>query len=185
MNEKRKPGGRNGECRRKGSRENHVPRAGRRQNRPGPGVWLLDGFGENGRPKSDDNLYSPPGFTIRVSSPGSLHCTPLPVEGARAAAPGGVPVTLTRCSIRRGPFAPAERAPDGLSNMPAGHYGTYTASFTLNGTKHETAARQPGLEDVIRPAASVTGAPSGGSITAGGSREPSTDRQAGQNIQFI
>lgn len=84
------------------------------------GVWLLDGFGENGRPKSDDNLYSPPGFTIRVSSPGSLHCTPLPVEGACAAAPGGVPVTLTRCSIRRGPFAPAERAPDGLSNMPAG-----------------------------------------------------------------
>ena len=140
------------------------------QDQGGRGFWA--DFGEDGSPKSDDDLYIPTGFTVRVSKLDILHCALLPVERARTTDFGGVPVTLTHCSMKHGPFDPSKKAPDGLSNMPAGYYDIYTASFTLNGTKYEVTAQRLELEEVIRIVASVIGASSSESITVGGSQEP-------------
>lgn len=140
------------------------------QDQGGRGFWT--DFWEDGSPKSDDDLYIPTGFTVQVSKLDILHCALLPVEEERTTDFGGVPVTLTHCSMKHGPFDPTKKAPDGLSNMPAGYYEIYTASFTLNETKYEVTAQRLELEEVIRIVASIIGDQSGKSITVGGSQEP-------------
>ena len=138
------------------------------QDQGGRGFWT--DFWEDGSPKSDDDLYIPTGFTVQASKLGILHCALLPVDEERTTDFGGVPVTLTHCSMKHGPFDPTQKAPDGLSNMPAGYYDIYTASFTLNGTKYEVTAQRLELEEVIQIVASVISGQTGESITVGGSQ---------------
>ena len=61
--------------------------------------------------------------------------------------------------MMHGPFDPAQKAPDGLSNMPAGYYDLYTASFTLDGVEYEIMAQRLELEEVIQITASVINRP--------------------------
>ena len=46
--------------------------------------------------------------------------------------------------MKHGPFDPTKKAADGLSNMPAGYYDIYTASFTLDGVEYEVLAQLAG-----------------------------------------
>lgn len=126
-------------------------------------------FWEDGSPKSDDDLYIPTGFTIRASKLGILHCALLPVDESRTTDFGGTPVTLSHCSRKHGPFDPARKAPDGLSNMPAGYYDTYVAEFTLNGVEYEIEAQRLELEEVIKIVASVVNMPRSENFTVGSS----------------
>lgn len=112
-------------------------------------------FGEDGSPKSNDDIEIPKGFTIRASRLRILHCGLLPVDEERTTDFGGVPVTLSHCSMKYGPFDPTKKAPDGLSNMPAGYYDIYTASFTLDGVEYEISAQRLELEEVIKIVASI------------------------------
>lgn len=112
-------------------------------------------FHEDGSPKSDDDLYIPAGFRIQASRLGILHCALLLADETRTNDFGGVSVTLTHCSMKHGPFDPTQKAPDGLSNMPAGYYDLYAASFTLDGVEYEIVAQRLELEEVVRIAVSV------------------------------
>ena len=123
----------------------------------GRGFWV--DFWEDGSPKSDDNIEIPKGFTITVSKLGIFHCCLLPVDEERTTDFGGVPVTLSHCSMKHGPFDPTQKAPDGLSNMPAGYYDIYTASFTLDGVEYEVSAQRLELEEVIKITASIINMP--------------------------
>ena len=97
----------------------------------------------------------PRGFTITVSKLGIIHCGLLPVDEDRTTDFGGVPVTLSHCSMKHGPFDPTKKAPDGLSYMPAGYYDIYTATFTLDGVEYEVSAQRLELEEVIKIVASI------------------------------
>ncbi len=121
------------------------------------GFWV--DFWEDGSPKSDDDIVIPKGFTITVSKLGILHCGLLPVDEECVTDFGGVPVTLRHCSMKHGPFDPTKKAPDGLSNMPAGYYDVYTASFTLDGVEYEIEAQRLELEEVIKIVASIINMP--------------------------
>ena len=61
--------------------------------------------------------------------------------------------------MKHGPFDPTQKAPDGLSNMPAGYYDIYTASFTLDGVEYEVSAQRLELEEVIKITASIINMP--------------------------
>ena len=123
------------------------------EDQAGRSFWV--DFGEDGRPKSNDDIEIPKGFTIRASRLRILHCCLLPVDGERTTDFGGVPVTLSHCSMKHGPFDPTKKAPDGLSNMPAGYYDIYTATFTLDGVEYEVSAQRLELEEVIKIVASI------------------------------
>lgn len=116
-------------------------------------------FWEDGSPKSDDDIVIPKGFTITVSKLGILHCGLLPVDEERTTDFGGVNVIITHCSMKHGPFDPTQKAPDGLSNMPAGYYDIYVASFTLDGAAYEIETQRLELEEVIKIVASVINVP--------------------------
>lgn len=124
----------------------------------GRGFWV--DFWEDGSPKSNDDLYIPTGFTIRASRLGILRCALLPVDESKTTDFGGVPVTLSHCSMPHGPFDPTQKAPNGLHNMPAGYYDIYVASFTLDGVEYEIEAQRLELEELIKIAASVINVPS-------------------------
>ena len=68
------------------------------------------------------------GFTIRASRLRILHCCLLPVDEERTTDFGGVPVTLSHAALTYG---------DGISNVPAGYYDVYVASFTLDGVEYD------------------------------------------------
>lgn len=123
------------------------------EDQAGRSFWV--DFGEDGSPKSNDDVEIPKGFTIRASRLRILHCCLLPVDGERTTDFGGVPVTLSHCSMKHGPFDPTKKAPDGLSNMPAGYYDIYTATFTLDGVEYEVSAQRLELEEVIKIVASI------------------------------
>lgn len=131
----------------------------------GRGFWT--DFWEDGGPKSSDDLYIPTGFSIRASRSGILHCCLLPVDDARTTDFGGVPVTLSHCSMSHGPYDPTRKAPDGLSNMPAGYYDIYVASFTLNGVEYEIEAQRLELEELVKITASVINFPYSEDFTVG------------------
>lgn len=131
----------------------------------GRGFWT--NFWEDGSPKSDDDLYIPTGFTIRVSRLHILHCALLPVDQSETTDFGGVPVTLSHCSMPHGPFDPTQKDPSGLHNMPAGYYDIYVASFALNGVEYEIQAQRLELEEVIKIAASVINMPYSENFTVG------------------
>lgn len=124
----------------------------------GRGFWA--DFWEDGSPRSDDDIVIPTGFIVRASKVGILHCALLPVEESRTTDFGGVPVTLSHCSMPHGPYDPDQKAPDGLHNMPAGYYDIYAASFILNGVEYEIEAQRLELEEVIKIVASVISVPS-------------------------
>ena len=123
------------------------------EDQAGRSFWV--DFGEDGSPRSNDDIVIPKGFTITVSKLGIIHCGLLPVDEERTTDFGGVPVTLSHCSMKHGPFDPTKKAPDGLSNMPAGYYDIYTASFTLDGVEYEISAQRLELEEVIKIVASI------------------------------
>lgn len=135
------------------------------QEQAGRGFW--PDFWEDGSPKSDDDIVIPTGFTVIASKLGILHCALLPVDESKATNFGGVPVTLSHCSLPYGPFDPTQKAPNGLYNMPAGYYDVYVASFTLDGVEYEIEARRLELEEVIKIVASVINMPSSENFTVG------------------
>ncbi len=118
------------------------------EDQAGRSFWV--DFGEDGRPKSNDEIVIPKGFTIRASRLRILHCCLLPVDGERTTDFGGVPVTLRHCSLPYG---------DGVSKTPAGYYDIYTAAFTLNGVEYEIEAQRLELEEVIKITASIINMP--------------------------
>ena len=83
---------------------------------------------------------------------------------------GGVPVTLSHCSMKHGPFDPTKKAADGLSNMPAGYYDIYTASFTLDGVEYEVLAQRLEVEEVIKIVASIINMPCSENFVVGRSQ---------------
>lgn len=135
----------------------------------GRGFWV--DFWEDGSPKSDDDIVIPKGFTITVSKLGILHCGLLPVDEERTTDFGGVSVTLSHCSMKHGPFNPTTKAPDGLSNMPAGYYDIYVASFTLDGVEYEIEAQRLELEEVIKIVASIINTPYSEDFVVGRSQD--------------
>ncbi len=139
------------------------------EDQAGRSFWV--DFWEDGSPKSNDNIVIPKGFTIRASRLRILHCALLPVDEERITDFGGVPVTLSHCSMKHGPFDPTQKAPDGLSNMPAGYYDIYTASFTLNGVEYEIEAQRLELEEVIKIVASIINMPYSEDFVVGCSQE--------------
>lgn len=130
------------------------------------GFWV--NFWEDGSPKSDDDVAIPKGFTITVSKLGILHGAILPVDEAHTTNFGGVPVTLAHCSMPHGPYDPTQKTPDGLSNMPAGYYNIYTATFTLDGVEYEIMAQRLELGEVIKITASIINMPYNENFTVGG-----------------
>lgn len=124
-------------------------------------------FNEDSSSKSSSEPDIPAGFIIRASRQGIIHCALLPAEEKRSTDFGGVSVTLTHCSAKHGPFDPAQKAPDGLSNMPAGYYDIYVASFALDGVEYEIEAQRLTLEDVVKIVASVISGPSEEDFTVG------------------
>lgn len=135
----------------------------------GRGFWM--DFREDGSPKSDDDIVKPTGFTVRASKVGILHCALLPVDESRTTDFGGVPVTLSHCSLPYGPFDRTQKDPSGLYYMPAGYYDIYVASFTLNGTEYEIEAQRLELEEVVRIVASVVNMPPREGFTVGSSAQ--------------
>lgn len=127
------------------------------QDQVGQGFWV--DFWEDGSPKSDDDIVISKGFTIAISKLGILRCGLLPVDEERTTNFGSVPVTLKHCSMPYGPYDPTTKAPDGLSNMPAGYYDVYTASFILDGVEYEIMAQRLELEEVIKITASIINMP--------------------------
>ncbi len=138
------------------------------EDQAGRSFWV--DFWEDGSPKSDDDIVIPKGFTIRASRLRILHCCLLPIDEERTTDFGGVPITLSHCSMKHGPFDPTKKAPDGLSNMPAGYYDIYTASFTLDGVEYEVSAQRLELEEVIKITASII-KPYQEGFVVGGSQE--------------
>ena len=124
-------------------------------------------FSESGGPKSDDGIAVPTGFTVTASRLGILRCCILPVDESRTTDFGGVPVTLSHCSLPHGPFDPTQKDPSGLYNMPAGYYDVYVAFFTLDGADYEIKAQRMELEELVRIVASVINVPSGESFIVG------------------
>jgi hypothetical protein len=122
----------------------------------GRGFWA--GFWEDGSPKSDDNIVIPRGFTITVSKLGIIHCGLLLTDEERTTDFGGVPVTLSHTALSYG---------DGISNVPAGYYDIYAASFTLDGVEYEIEAQRLELEEVIKIAASIINTPYSGDFVVG------------------
>ena len=118
------------------------------EDQAGRSFWV--DFGEDGSPKSNDDIVIPRGFTIRASRLRILHCCLLPVDEERTTDFGGVPVTLKHCSLPYG---------DGASKTPAGYYDIYTAAFTLNGVEYEIEAQRLELEEVIKITASIINMP--------------------------
>ena len=118
------------------------------EDQAGRSFWV--DFGEDGSPKSNDDIVIPRGFTIRASRLRILHCCLLPVDGERTTDFGGVPVTLRHCSLPYG---------DSDSKTPAGYYDIYTATFTLNGVEYEIEAQRLELEEVIKITASIINMP--------------------------
>ncbi|MCM1188130.1 MAG: hypothetical protein NC541_02400 [bacterium] len=135
------------------------------EDQAGRGFWV--DFWEDGSPKSNDDLYIPAGFTVRASRLGILHCALLPADEEHTTDFGGVSVTITHCSMKHGPFDPTQKAPDGLSNMPAGYYDIYVASFILDGIEYEVEAQRLELEEVIKIVASVINMPYSEDFTVG------------------
>lgn len=131
----------------------------------GRGFWT--DFWEDGSPKSHDELYIPTGFTIRASRLRILHCALLPVDQSETTDFGGVPVTLSHCSMPHGPFDPTQKDPSGLHNMPAGYYDIYEAAFELDGVQYEITAQRLELEEVIKIAASIINMPYSEDFTVG------------------
>ena len=129
------------------------------------GFW--PDFWEDGSPKSDDDIIIPTGFTVIASKLDILHCVILPVDEIKTTDFGGVPVTLSHCSLPYGPFDPTQKDPSGLYNMPAGYYDVYVASFTLDGVEYEIRAQRLELEELIKIVASVINVPSGENFTVG------------------
>lgn len=127
-------------------------------------------FWEDGSPKSNDDLYIPTGFTIRASKLCILHCALLPVDEEHTTDFGSVSVTITHCSMKHGPLDPTQKAPDGLSNMSAGYYDIYVASFTLDGVEYEIEAQRLELEEVIKIVASIINMPYSENFTVGASQ---------------
>lgn len=118
------------------------------EDQAGRSFWV--DFGEDGSPKSNDDIVIPRGFTIRASRLRILHCCLLPVDGERTTDFGGVPVTLRHCSLPYG---------DSDSKTPAGYYDIYTAAFTLNGVEYEIEAQRLELEELIKITASIINMP--------------------------
>ncbi len=118
------------------------------EDQAGRGFWV--DFGEDGNPKSNDDIAIPRGYTIRASRLRILHCCLLPVDEERTTDFGGVPVTLSHAALSYG---------DGISNVPAGYYDIYVASFTLDGVEYEIEAQRLELEEVIKIAASIINMP--------------------------
>lgn len=118
------------------------------EDQAGRSFWV--DFGEDGSPKSNDDIVIPRGFTIRASRLRILHCCLLPVDEERTTDFGGVPVTLRHCSLPYG---------DGASKTPAGCYDIYTAAFTLNGVEYEIEAQRLELEELIKITASIINMP--------------------------
>lgn len=118
------------------------------EDQAGRSFWV--DFGEDGSPKSNDDIVIPRGFTIRASRLRILHCCLLPVDEERTTDFGGVPVTLRHCSLPYG---------DSDSKTPAGYYDIYTATFTLNGVEYEIEAQRLELEEVIKITASIINMP--------------------------
>lgn len=114
------------------------------EDQAGRSFWV--GFGEDGSPKSDDDIVIPKGLTIRASKLRILRCRLLPVDGERTTDFGGVPVALSHAALTYG---------DGVSNLPAGSYDIYVASFTLDGVEYEIEAQRLELEEVIKVVASI------------------------------
>ena len=114
------------------------------EDQAGRSFWV--DFGEDGNPKSNDDIEIPKGFTIRASRLRILHCCLLPVDGERTTDFGGVPVTLSHAAPTYG---------GGISNVPAGYYDVYVASFTLDGVEYEIEAQRLELEEVIKIVASI------------------------------
>lgn len=139
------------------------------EDQAGRNFWV--DFWEDGSPKSNDDIVIPKGFTIRVSRLRILHCCLLPVDGERTTDFGGIPVTLSHCSLPYGPFDPTQKAPNGLYNMPAGYYDIYVALFTLNGVEYEVEAQRLELEEVIKITASIINMPYSENFVVGCSQE--------------
>lgn len=118
------------------------------EDQAGRSFWV--DFGEDGSPKSNDDIVIPRGFTIRASRLRILHCCLLPVDEERTTDFGGVSVTLRHCSLPYG---------DGVSKTSAGYYDIYTAAFTLNGVEYEIEAQRLELEEVIKITASIINMP--------------------------
>lgn len=135
------------------------------EDQAGRSFWV--DFGENGNPKSNDDIVIPKGFTIRASRLRILHCALLPVNESKATDFGGTPVTLSHCSLPYGPFDPTQKDPSGLYNMPTGYYDVYVASFTLNGVEYEIEAQRLELEEIIKVVASVINMPTTEIFTVG------------------
>lgn len=127
------------------------------EDQAGRSFWV--DFGEDGSPKSDDDIVIPQGFTIRASRLHILRCCLLPVDEERTTDFGGVPVTLSHCSMPYGPYDPTQKDPSGLYNLPAGYYDIYVASFTLDGVEYEIEAQRLELEEVIKITASIINVP--------------------------
>lgn len=126
------------------------------QEQAGRSFWT--DFGEDGSPRSDDDIVIPTGFSIAASKLNILHCALLPVDESKATDFGGVPVTISHCSLPYGPFDPTQKAPNGLYNMPAGYYDIYTASFSLAGVNYEIETKRLESEELIKIVASVISA---------------------------
>lgn len=124
------------------------------------------GFWSDGSLKSDDDIVIPARITVIASKLGIRHCVLLPVDESETTDFGGVPVTLSHCSLPYGPFDPTQKAPNG-GNMPAGYYDIYVASFTLDGVEYEIKAQRLELEELIKIVASVINVPSGENFTVG------------------
>lgn len=131
----------------------------------GRGFWV--DFGEDGSPKSDDNIVVAIGFTVKASRLGIPNCCILPVDDAKTTDFGGVPVILSHCSLPYGPFDPTQKDPSGLCNLPAGYYDVYVASFTLDGVEYEIQADRLELEDLVKIVASIINMPYSEAFTVG------------------
>ena len=118
------------------------------EDQAGRSFWV--DFGEDGSPRSNDDIVIPRGFTVRASRLRILHCCLLQVDGERTTDFGGVSVTLRHCSLPYG---------DDVSKTPAGYYDIYTAAFTLNGVEYEIEAQRLELEEVIKITASIINMP--------------------------
>ncbi len=68
---------------------------------------------------------------------------------------GGTSVVIAHCSVGHGPYDPTQKAPDGLSDRPAGYYDLYVASFRLDGAEYEVQAQRLELEEVVKIVASI------------------------------
>lgn len=132
----------------------------------GRGFW--SDYYEDGSPKSSDALYIPTGFTLTASKLQIFKCGILVADETNVTDFNGVPVTIIHCSMKHGPFDRTQRAPDGLSYMPAGYYDIYEAAFELDGVQYEVSAQRLELEELVKIVASVIGGYSRQEVVVGG-----------------